>query len=208
MARRRELWISIRRWRGKSMYFETAVATLNLTLRYVGSCLCWCFSVSCWSHYLHVFAQLSIPADGHGPEDGSCLAGDRDSGVDKTRQGLQIKTKLCSSNQNSWGSPWYQPGSGPGHVFCCQLQQEHPATNRYKLPAWVVEILSPWWSFWFWWWRWNKVQLSVVSWCDTVKLNISLFVLSTGSKWGEHIKYFVRLSVQVMTNFTVSTSCH
>lgn len=34
MVTRRELWISIRRWKGKSTCFETAVATLNLIRRY------------------------------------------------------------------------------------------------------------------------------------------------------------------------------
>ena len=151
-------------------------------------------------------SQLSIPADGHGPEDGSCPAGDRDSGVDKTRQGLQIKTKLCSSSQNSWGSPWYQPSSGPGHVFCCKLQQEYPATNRYKLPAWDVEILSPRWSLWFSWWGWNKVQLSVMSWCDTVKLNISL--LFWAQIQSEESTYIILSDSQCRWNFTVPTSCH
>lgn len=58
MVKRRELWISIRRWRGKSTYFETAVATLNLILRYLRSCWCRCLKANCWTHYLQYFKSL------------------------------------------------------------------------------------------------------------------------------------------------------
>lgn len=34
-VKNRELWLSTRRWRGKSTYCETATATLNLTLRFL-----------------------------------------------------------------------------------------------------------------------------------------------------------------------------
>lgn len=35
MVKKREPWLSTRRWRGKSTHFETATATLNLTLRFL-----------------------------------------------------------------------------------------------------------------------------------------------------------------------------
>lgn len=59
MAKRRKLWLSTRRWRGKSTYCETATATLSLTLRFLFSLICKTESIHLCLHDLLHWSPLS-----------------------------------------------------------------------------------------------------------------------------------------------------